>query len=163
MVFNQYCASWIKFVNVLGGYRGPDRIHNKIYLAPLTFKEEVIPKEVLDPLQRFAEIFFGIKVECLKERNLLGKVTDRLNDEVYQVQARKILDRLDEKVPKDAFCVAGITMCDLYPKKDWNFVFGLARSPGRTGVYSLARYLSNFGENETTQIDLERWDNLVSY
>lgn len=141
---------------ITGGYRGPDKIHNTIYLAPVTFKEEPIPERVLQPLKRFAEIFFGMKVQCLKECNLVGKVKDRLNGDIYQAHAGKILDRLDEKVPKDAFCVAGITMCDIYPKEEWNFVFGLARSPGRTGVYSLARYLSNFGENTYTQIDLDR-------
>ena len=59
-------------------------------------------------------------------------------------------------VPKDAFCVAAITMCDLYPKEEWNFVFGLANHGGNCGVYSMARYLSNFGETETTEYSPER-------
>lgn len=113
--------------------------------------------EVLEPLKNFAALFFGMKVKCMKEQNLVGKVTDRINDGIYQTHAGKILNKLEEKVPKDAFCVAGITMCDIYPKEAWNFVFGLARSPGRTGVYSLARYLLNFGENSYTQIDLDRF------
>lgn len=29
-------------------------------------------------------------------------------------------------MPKDAFCIVGITMIDLYPKDSWNFVFGQA-------------------------------------
>ncbi|XP_053408062.1 archaemetzincin-2-like [Mercenaria mercenaria] len=140
---------------ITGGYRGPDKIHHTIYLAPVTFKEDAIPEQVLQPLKTFAEIFFGMKVNCMEERNLVGKVSDRLNDDIFQVKAGQILDRLDEKVPRDAFCVAGITMCDLYPKNEWNFVFGLARSPGRTGVYSLARYLTNFGESTYTQINLD--------
>lgn len=142
---------------ITGGYRGPDKVHKIIYLAPLEFKEDPIPEEVLQPLAKFAAIFFGMEVKCMKCINFVGKVTDRLhvNDNIYQAHAGDILNRLDEKVPKDAFCVAGITMCDIYPKEEWNFVFGLSRSPGRTGVYSLARYLSNFGETTYTQIDLK--------
>lgn len=31
-----------------------------------------------------------------------------------------------KRKPKDAFCVAGITMIDLNPRDTWNFVFGQA-------------------------------------
>lgn len=151
-----YVHVYSYFSHLTGGYRGPCRRYHTIYLAPIVFKEDAVPEEVLVPLAKYAEIFFGITVKVMKEKKMVGKVPDRLNDDIYQVHAANILDKLDENVPKDAFCVAGITMCDLYPKEEWNFVFGLARSPGKTGVYSLARYLSNFGEETYTQIDLDR-------
>ena len=28
--------------------------------------------------------------------------------------------------PRDAYCVIAVMMTDLYPKIEWNFVFGLA-------------------------------------
>ena len=34
----------------------------------------------------------------------------------------------------------GVTMTDLYPSPDWNFVFGMARIKNRVGVFSFARY-----------------------
>ncbi|XP_060077571.1 archaemetzincin-2-like isoform X2 [Ylistrum balloti] len=54
-----------------------------------------------------------------------------------------------EGQPFERFLQA-ITMCDLYPQDSWNFVFGLAQMRSGCGVYSLARYLSNFGEQPNT-------------
>jgi archaemetzincin len=39
-----------------------------------------------------------------------------------------------------AFCLNAVTMEDLYPDPQWNFVFGEASLPDRTGVFSFARY-----------------------
>lgn len=33
---------------------------------------------------------------------------------------------LKKRKPKDAFCIVGVTVIDLYPKDSWNFVFGQA-------------------------------------
>mgnify|MGYP000107882883 CR=1 FL=1 len=35
---------------------------------------------------------------------------------------------------------AAVTMTDLYPSEDWNFVFGQASLRNRVGAYSFARY-----------------------
>ena len=79
-----------------------------------------------------------------------------MNDGVYQAHAGEILSKMGSGRPRDTFCLAGITMADLYPKDEWNFVFGLAMSAGFCGVYSLARYLSNFGSGPYSKIDLNR-------
>lgn len=79
-----------------------------------------------------------------------------MNDGVYQAHAGEILSKMDSERPRDAFCLAGVTLTDLYPRDEWNFVFGLATSSGYCGVYSLARYLSNFGSGPFSQIDLKR-------
>ncbi|KAJ8316336.1 hypothetical protein KUTeg_006350, partial [Tegillarca granosa] len=81
-------------------------------------------------------------VKIMKTQTLKKKVPHRINEdsESYQVHAGQILKAMSPVTPKDAFCVAGITMCDLYPQESWNFVFGLANLSGRCGVYSLARY-----------------------
>lgn len=134
----------------------PDRRHNTIFLLPLTFDEDPVPPEVLEPLRDFAETFFGMPVKLEKVKNLKGRVTDRLNYGVYQAHAGNVLDVMSDHIPSGAFCTAGITMCDLYPRESWNFVFGLAKLSGRCGVYSLARYLSNFGDSRTTKIDLHK-------
>ena len=140
----------------IGHMARPTRRQNTISLLPLTFDEDPIPKEVLKPLRDYAEIFFGMPVKLMKVTNMKGRVTGRLNDGVYQVHAGEVLDVMHDLIPSGAFCTAGITMCDLYPRESWNFVFGLAKLSGRCGVYSLARYLSNFGDSRTTTIDLER-------
>ena len=156
------CICWRQFSvcrssSILGQRLCPDRRHHTIYLLPLTFDEEPIPPEVLEPLRDFAEIFFGMPVKVAKVKNLKGRVTDRLNYGVYQVHAGNVLDAMHDLIPSGAFCTAGVTLCDLYPRESWNFVFGLANLSGRCGVYSLARYLSNFGDNRTTVIDIKRW------
>lgn len=138
----------------------PNRRQTTIYLLPIAFVEDPIPTEILEPLCKFAQIFFQIPVKAMKATNMSGKTPIRLNDEsnAYQVNAGKILHSMRSMVPSDAFCVAGITMCDLYPRESWNFVFGLANLAGKCGVYSLARYLSNFGETQTTVYEPERYE-----
>ena len=42
--------------------------------------------------------------------------------------------------PRDAFCVVGITMIDLYPSESFEFVFGQANCSNGIGVFSFARY-----------------------
>jgi len=46
--------------------------------------------------------------------------------------------------PKDAFCLVGFLISDIYPKEEWNYVFGLADSTKRVGVFSFARYHDSF-------------------
>ena len=43
-------------------------------------------------------------------------------------------------VPKDAYCMLTLTMQDIYPGNQWNFVFGWAMYQARTGVFSFLRY-----------------------
>ncbi|KAK2548855.1 Archaemetzincin-2 [Acropora cervicornis] len=42
--------------------------------------------------------------------------------------------------PRDAFCVVGITMTDLYPSESFQFVFGQANYSDSIGVFSFARF-----------------------
>jgi len=58
-----------------------------------------------------------------------------------QWHAGQVLDALIRKgLPKDAYGVMAMTMCDLYPKPEWNFVYGLARLQQRVGVFSFVRH-----------------------
>jgi archaemetzincin len=47
---------------------------------------------------------------------------------------------LPPRLPEDAVCYLAITMVDIYPDEQWNFVFGQASLSNRVGVYSMARY-----------------------
>lgn len=121
-----------------------------IYLTPLIFDEEPVPKSILESLSKYAAIFFDLPVKIGKKKNMLKDVPNRINEhsKTFQVDASAVLDKME--VPSDAFCVAGITMCDLYPQPSWNFVFGHAQLANSCGVYSLSRYLSNFGSSQNT-------------
>ncbi|XP_060077570.1 archaemetzincin-2-like isoform X1 [Ylistrum balloti] len=135
-----------------GSAKYPTQRRKVIYLLPLQFDEAFIPADILDSLKQFASIFFGMKLKVMKATSFKGKVPNRFNknSNTFQVHAGKILEEMTSIVPEDAFCVAAITMCDLYPQDSWNFVFGLAQMRSGCGVYSLARYLSNFGEQPNT-------------
>jgi archaemetzincin len=74
------------------------------------------------------------------------RFTTRINPYTHQEQllTRDILRLLSENLPENAFCVVAITMRDLYPGPEWNFVFGEASLRDRVGVYSFARYDPHF-------------------
>lgn len=55
---------------------------------------------------------------------------------------------MQTKLPADAFCMIGVSLTDLYPRDEWNFVFGLASIKERTGVFSFARYDERFYGND---------------
>ncbi|EAS03423.1 peptidase family M54 protein (macronuclear) [Tetrahymena thermophila SB210] len=120
-----------------------DTKKRKIYIQPL---EQDINKEFVDKLKIFASaFFFGIKVDFLPllEVEKLG-VKTRINENKKQFYAPKILELLKESKPKDAYCIIGICMTDIYNKESWNFVFGLASLQEKVGVFSFARYQESF-------------------
>ena len=69
-------------------------------------------------------------------------IENRINEFTGGIQynAKKILDKTIPLIPKDAYCLLTVTMHDIYPKPEWNFVFGLANLTARTGVFSFVRY-----------------------
>ncbi|XP_046339117.2 archaemetzincin-2-like isoform X1 [Haliotis rufescens] len=140
----------------------PDCVRHRIYIQPFSIDEEQVPPGILTAVQSYTNIFFGMDVEVLTPISLKGDVPERVNaySRTLQVDALVVLSRLVKLVRKDAFCVAGITLCDLYPEEDWNFVFGVASCAARCGVHSLARYLDNFGMQKTSVFD-NRGDSML--
>jgi archaemetzincin len=120
----------------------PDRTRNKIYLQPLgAFPDESGPS--LETLREFASVFFALEVVVLKEVPIDNDAfTTRVNNytKKRQLLTGDILTYLHGRLPRDAFCLLGVTLEDLYPDPSWNFVFGQASLTGRTGVYSFVRY-----------------------
>ena len=123
---------------------------NVIYIQPLEFNEDQpIDADLLKTLSEYASLFFDLPVKLLKPvRDVEGKrelkaVTRRMGDytEEPQACASEILEVLKGLKPKDAFSICAITLCDIYPSEEYNFVFGHASLMDETGVYSLARYL----------------------
>lgn len=128
---------------------------NIIYIQPLVFNTgEDISFEIISTLCEYANIFFGLPVKELNPvKDLDGKkqfktVSRRINEYTNepQINASEMMDFLKGIKPKDAFCIAGMTLCDIYPREEWHFAFGLASTENGTGVYSLARYLPETNE-----------------
>jgi archaemetzincin len=131
---------------VRSGPNRPDQHRNTLYLRPVgTFDESLAPS--LDQLRRFTTAFFMMDVRLLPPLSLGGsRITSRRNPRTGQVQllTGDILDLLKTRLPEDAFALPGVTMVDLYPDPNWNFVFGQASLRDRVGVYSFARYTPQF-------------------
>lgn len=127
-------------------FHKPEPPRTKIYLQPIgDFTPEQSPP--LDLLKEFTTLFFNLEVSMLPVLSLeKARVTFRINQytKKRQILTGDILSLLLNKLPADAFCIVGITMEDLYPAPEWNFVFGQASLWDRVGVFSFARYDPQF-------------------
>jgi archaemetzincin len=135
--FEQFVRSWPN---------RPGDGRTSLFLQPLgSFASSDAPAP--DTLRRFAESFFGVTTEVLPELDIdLEHVTSRHGDVIgsRQLLTGDLLDLLRQRLPDRAFCVVGITLEDLYPGPDWNYVFGQASLRDRVAVYSFARYRPSF-------------------
>lgn len=108
----------------------------------------IISEEYVRWLKGYCEAFFyGLAVKLLEPVPVsVTRCCFRINDSTQnlQIHAGDILKFLKKRKPEDAFCVVGITMIDLYPRDSWNFVFGQASLTDGVGIFSFARYGSDF-------------------
>ena len=134
---------------------------SKIYLQPIgQFNEEQSPE--LSKLASFAARFFTLPVEILPTVKVteLGATTRNRGGGRRQLLSTDILAWLEPRIREDAYCLLAVTMEDLYPSNEWNFVFGQASLRNRVGVYSLARYHPSFYRS-TDRPDDEKTKRLV--
>lgn len=134
-----------------------DRSHQVIYLLPILkhagkgggTSED--PYQFLQLLKNYAQVFYlGMEVKLLPGVSAqdMGCKT-RIHEVTYgvkreQLLASDVMAYIQRNMPHDAYCVVGVTMCDLYPRESWNFVFGMASLVNRSGVFSFARYHPKF-------------------
>jgi archaemetzincin len=107
----------------------------------------------------FAHIFFQLEVRTEESIPLpTDKGVSRTNPYTAKPQyltTHILFNILQPRLPKDAFASLGITMSDLYPDPEWNFVFGQASFKDRVGVYSLVRFTPEFsGMKRTPETDV---------
>jgi archaemetzincin len=137
----------------------PDRRRNRIYLQPLG---ELPPDAGLSfkKLQELAEAFFQMEVVVRPPLDLSREsIASRRNPALGHRQLRTgdLIALLKTRLPGDAYALLGLTLEDLYPDENWNFVFGQASTRDRVGVYSLSRYDPRFyGEERTSD-----WQKMV--
>uniref|UniRef100_UPI0016597721 archaemetzincin-2 n=1 Tax=Halichoerus grypus TaxID=9711 RepID=UPI0016597721 len=117
-------------------------------LSLISRNTRVISEEYIKWLKGYCEAFFyGLTVKLLEPVPVsVTRCSFRINDNTQnlQIHAGHILRFLKRKKPRDAFCIVGITMIDLYPRDSWNFVFGQASLTDGVGIFSFARYGSDF-------------------
>ncbi len=67
-------------------------------------------------------------------------IPSRQNNPYFQYDAGYTLNKLSSKIPKDGLLIIGLTSVDIYPREEWNFVFGLANKELGCGIFSFRRY-----------------------
>ncbi len=150
--FQQYKRSW---PNSPSSRRG---VNYLVAIGDLEAKE--LP--TLAMLQQFQELFFGMEARTLEtidpdELQLSGR--QHPEEGHHQLLTTSVLDALRKRLPRDAYSLVALTLTDLYPKPEWNFVFGQASLKRRVGVYSFARHFPRFYgdlENEQTPALIRR-------
>jgi archaemetzincin len=130
----------------------PGEVLALLPVGPFAEKE----RRVLDKTAEFAAIWFDLPVRTLEQAELPEKGWHRERSWGRQYQTGWFLQRLlPDRRPREAVCTFAVTMADLYPDEDWNYVFGEASLRDRVGVWSFARYFPKFwGHEETEGSDL---------
>lgn len=129
-----------------GGFHRPDDRRRVLYLLPIGD----LPAARTPPLADLAEVvhaYFQLEVKVMPAVDLAAvAATTRTNASSGkpQVLAPDVLRWLRLHVPDDAYALMAVTMVDLYPDPEWNFVYGLATFTDRVGVQSFARYDPDF-------------------
>lgn len=128
-----------QFLTAAGPRPTPER--RTIHLQPLGDDWDSSPVS-LELLRRAASAFFQLPVVLRSPLPLPSTgITTREDPSTKRVQllTTDLLRELRSRLPRDAFCLLGITRVDLYPGSDSGFVFGQASLQKRVGIFSLAR------------------------
>jgi archaemetzincin len=120
-----------------------------------------IEQDIISKAAAFAGIWFDLPTRVEQPVTLPENGWHRLRRFPWQDRPTKqyrtgyfLHELLPGRIPEDAVCYLAITMADLYPDEQWNFVFGQASLSERIGVYSMARYFPQFwGEKEAEGMD----------
>src|SRR5689334_21412605 len=110
-VHPEHGQSYADFIHSRPHY--PDKTHSTIYLQPLDIFPNGAPS--LTALKAFTEAFFSMRVNVLPVMHLPpGKITTRVNSETGkpQILTTDVQKVLAKHMPRDAYCVLGLTMRD---------------------------------------------------
>jgi archaemetzincin len=119
----------------------PSEKRSTIYIMPIgEFPDKFAPD--LQVLLEYTKAYYHPMQVMMKPITPEGKVLaqSRVNRGVKQWLTGDILKWMSPKLDDDAYAVISVTMTDLYPAAEWNFVFGMASLRQRVGVFSFLRY-----------------------
>ena len=122
----------------------PTGKRNKIYIQPIgKFDKQQL--KVIEYAAEYLKEFFQLPVHLEDEKQFnepLSLENYRIHPDwkIKQIRTGYVLDNLLLPVlPEDAAAMIAFTSEDLYPDKNFNFVFGQASFENRVGVWSLYR------------------------
>ncbi|MDG1670873.1 MAG: hypothetical protein P8H96_08395 [Akkermansiaceae bacterium] len=138
---NEPGQTYRQFLNCLPNMPGAPGGRNIIYLQALGKFPESAPK--IKTLHKYMEACFHpmtVKMAPALGVAKNGPVKSRMNRGNLQWNCVDVLNHLQRRVPRDAYILKDVTMTDLYPNEEWNFVFGMARIKNRLETFSFSRY-----------------------
>ncbi|CAE7709804.1 Ank3 [Symbiodinium necroappetens] len=123
----------------------PTKHTDTILLVPIghSFSEGIAVKFLSYLIDYCTAFFVGMTVDVLDKPLSLAKMRKRMNDFMHeQYLIADLFDALhsETRSHRKAYCRLGITMEDIYPGEEWNYVFGQAKPMERVGVFSFARH-----------------------
>lgn len=133
----------------------PTKEENIIYIKPIgNFNS--LQKKQIQLVNEYLELFFQLKTKTLEpiSNNIVPNSARRMSTEGHeQLLAGYLLnDILKEEKPENRIALMGLSELDLYPKPEWNYVFGLASYRDKVGVSSIYRFQD--GELTAENFDL---------
>lgn len=115
---------------------------NIIYIKPIGNFDALQTKQIA-LVREYLEIYFQLKTKVSESisNDIIPDHARRIgNENQEQFLAGYILDSvLKKEKPLNRIALMGLTEIDLYPKPEWNFVFGLASYVDKVGVSSIYR------------------------
>lgn len=137
--FNEPGQSFLRYVRSRPvRARGERRVFAFLPVGPFDGQQ----RKLAERTAAFSRLWFALEVKVLPARPLPENGWRREHLGNTQYRTAYFLDHLlPDNLPKDAVCLFGVTMADLYPQEDWNFVFGHAHLRRRVGVWSFHRFV----------------------
>ncbi|UFH33570.1 archaemetzincin [Chryseobacterium sp. C-71] len=145
----------------------PEAAKNIIYLQPIGEFNDLQEKQIKFT-KEYLKIYFQLETKILPtiSNEIFPKNIRRISKNGQeQILAGYVLDSvLIKRKPKDAVVLMGITERDLFPKPEWNYVFGLASYQKGVGVTSIYRFAdgNNLSESKFNK-SLERLIKISSH
>lgn len=144
----------------------PEPGKNIIYLQPIGAFNELQKKQIALTCE-YLKIYFQLEVKILPalSNDIFPKSVRRIfKDGQEQILAGYVLnDVLIKRKPKDGIILMGITERDLFPKPEWNYVFGLASYEDGVGVTSMYRFSNGYLSTSNFNQSLERLIKISSH
>lgn len=120
----------------------PTSESNIIYIRPIGNFNSLQNKQI-ELLREYLEIYFQLNTKTLEtvSNDVIPESAQRIGHENnQQFLAGYVLDNVLKKdKPLNRIALMGLTEVDLFPKPEWNFVFGLASYRDKVGVSSIYR------------------------
>jgi len=136
----------------------PTKDENIIYIRPIgNFNS--LQKKQIELLNEYLAIFFQLKTKTLKpiSNDVVPNSARRMMFGHEQLLAGYLLDDvLKKEKPANRIALMGLSELDLYPKPEWNYVFGLASYRDKVGVSSIYRLQDGELTSENFNVCLSR-------